>query len=280
MLWPSLMKLLFASRDRQEVTRPFLVLWLLLPWTALAAQEKLDALDVSPRTYRNVTVLGFNNTDLYFTHKGGMSNVKLKYLEPKLQERFHFDPEAAAQAEKQQAADDALYRESVASNIVAKAQQAALAARKAAATSPESLADAVSTNSLIGKPAPAIKGDKWLGDKPVLEGKLVLVVFWGPWSIPCRKYIPELQGLQKKFTGKLAVVGVTSESEAEVAAMTEPKVEFASVLDPEAQLSATVGVTSIPYVMLVDPKGIVRYQGHPAAITDKQLQSILAKAAE
>ena len=86
--------------------------------------------------------------------------------------------------------------------------------------------------------------------------------------------------LQKKFADKLAVVGVTSESEAKIADITEPKIEFASVLDPKAEFAATVGVTSIPFVMLVDPKGVVRYQGHPSAITDKQVESLLAKAAE
>ena len=209
-----------------------------------------------------------------------MSNVKLKYLEPKLQERFDYDPVAAAEAEKQQAADEALYQASVASNLVAQARQAALATRRAAATSADSLADPVSDNSLIGKPAPEIKGEKWLGEKPALEGKLVVVAFWAPWSIPCRKYIAELDGLQKKFAGKLAVVGVTSESEAEIAAMTEPKIEFASVLDPKAQLGTSAGVTSVPYVLLVDPKGVVRYQGHPTAITEKQVETILAKAGE
>jgi len=274
------MKLLFSSCEFREVKRLFVVLWLLLAWTAPAAPVKLDTLGVCGCVYRNVTVLTFNTTHVYFAHDGGITCVKLKHLEPKLQERFDYDPAAAAWAERQQADDDARYKESVVSNLVAQAQQAALAARKAAATAEDRLADPVSNNSLIGKPAPPIKGEKWLGEKPALEGKLVLVAFWAPWSIPCRKYIPELAGLQKKFAGKLAVVGVTSESEAEIAAMAEPKMEFASVLDPKAELGATVGVTSIPYVMLVDPKGVVRYQGHPTAITEKQVESILAKAAE
>ena len=274
------MKLLFSSRNLGEVKRLFVVIWLLLAWTAPAAPVKLDSLGICGCIYRNVTVLAFNATHVYFAHDGGITCVKLKYLEPKLQERFDYDPAAAAYAEKQQAADDALYQESVISNLVAQARQAALAARRAAATSEDSLADPVSNNSLIGKLAPAIQGEKWLGVKPALEGKMVLVAFWEPWSIPCRKYIPQLDGLQKKFAGKLAVVGVTSESEAEIAQMTEPKIEFASVLDPKAQLGATVGVTSIPYLLLVDPKGVVRYQGHPTAITEKQVESILAKAAE
>ena len=70
------------------------------------------------------------------------------------------------------------------------------------------------------------------------------------------------------------------ESEAEVADMAEPKIGFAFMLDPEAKFRATVGVTSVPYVMLVDPQGVVRYQGHPAAITEKQVEGILPKAAE
>jgi cytochrome c biogenesis protein CcmG, thiol:disulfide interchange protein DsbE len=278
------MKSLFSSSDARQIRGLFVASWLLLAWSAPAAQLKLDSLVARGRTYTNVTVLSYNTTHIYFTYQGGSASVKLRDLEPSLQERFNYDPVVAAEAEKQQAADEARYRESIATNIaanmVAQARQAALVARKAAATSADSLADPVSGNSLIGKPAPAFAGRKWLGEKPSLEGKLVLVVFWAPWSIPCRKYIPILDGLQKKFAGKLAVVGVTSESEAEVADMTEPKAGFASMLDPDAKFSTSVGVTSIPYMMLVDPKGVVRYQGHPAAITEKQVGGILSKAAE
>jgi cytochrome c biogenesis protein CcmG, thiol:disulfide interchange protein DsbE len=276
------MKLLSSFSDPRVVKRLCLVIWLLLgwAWTAPAEQVKLDSLQVSGHTYRNVTILGFNTTDAYFTHEGGMANVKLRYLDPKLQKRFNYDPAAAAEAEKQQAAADARYSASVAENMVAQAQQAALAAQKAAAAAQDNLADPVSDRSLLGKPAPAIKGEKWLGEKPELNDKLVLVAFWAPWSTPCRKYLPELDRLQKIFAGKLAVVGVASEPEAEIANMIEPKIEFASVLDPKGELRAAVGVTSIPYVMLVDREGIVRYQGHPAAITDKHVEGMLAKAAE
>lgn len=279
---PTDMKLLFSFSDSRELKRLCLVIWLLLGWTwsAPAREVKLDSLQAGGRIYSNVTVLGFNTTDAYFTHEGGMANVKLRYLDPKLQKRFNYDPAAAAEAEKQQAAADAGYSASVAANIVAQAQQAALAARKAVAAAQDSLADPVSIQSLLGKPAPAIKGEKWLGEKPALNDRLVLVAFWAPWSTPCRKYLPELDRLQKKFAGKLAVVGVTSESEAEIANMTEPKIGFASVLDPKGELRAAVGVTSIPYVMLVDPKGVVRYQGHPAAITERHVEGMLANAAE
>ena len=274
------MKLLFLTSNHRALQRLFVVICLWLTWTAPAAQVKLDSLVARGRTYTNVTVLTYNTTHVFFTYQDGSASVKLRDLVPELQERFNYDPAAAAEAEKQQAADEARYQQSIASKMEAQAQQAALAARKAAATSADSLADPVSNNSLLGKRAPAIEGGKWLGDKPALEGKVVLVVFWAPWSIPCRKYLPTLTGLQKKFAGKLAVVGVTSESDAEVEEMTESKPGFATLLDAGAKIGSSVGVTSVPYVMLVDAKGIVRYQGHPAAITEKQVEGILPKAAE
>jgi cytochrome c biogenesis protein CcmG/thiol:disulfide interchange protein DsbE len=274
------MKIWFLFSGAHEVKRLLVVLGLLLAGTAWAKQLKLESIRDFGRTYRDVTVLGYNATDVYFSYEGGMTNLKLKYLEPSLQERFEYDAGAATAAEEQQAAAEERWKELMVSNMVAKARQAQLATQRAASTSDDSLADPVSKLSLIGKTAPAITGEKWLGEEPELKGKTVLVAFWAPWSIPCRKYVPELDRLQKKFGDKLAVVGVTSEPEAEVADMTEPKVAFASLLDPKAQLGKTVGVTSIPYVMLVDAEGVVRYQGHPSAITDQQVETLLAQEAE
>ena len=270
---------LFSPSGFHEVKRLVLVVCLLLAWTAPAANMKLYSLAVGSCVYRNVTVLSFNTTDLYFTYEGGITSVKLRHLDSQLQKRFHYDPEAVAEIERQQEAGSALYMASIASNMLAEAQQATLNAQIAAATFEDSLADPVSTTSLIGKRAPAIIGGKWLGEKPELGGKLVLVAFWSPRSFPCRKYIPKLDALQKQFTGKLAVVGVTSDSEAEIARMTAPRTEFASMLDRRAEFRTAVGVTSIPYVMLVDPKGVVRYQGHPGAISEREVATILAKAA-
>ena len=154
------MKFLVASCDPREGKRLFVILWLMLAWTAPAAPVKLDTLGVCGCNYRNVTVLTFNTTHVFFAHDGGISCMKLKFLDPKLQERFDYDPVVAAYDEKQQAADDARYQESIVSNLVAQARQAALTARRAAASSEDSLADPISDNSLKGKPAPAMKGDK------------------------------------------------------------------------------------------------------------------------
>ena len=255
----------------------FLGIWLLKFEAFAAAPLKLDYLKVGTRTYSNVTVIGANATDLYFTHAHGISNIKLKYLDPSLQRRFNYDPALAAELEKQQEKDDTLYYQSLASNLVARAQKAATAAKKAAATSDFSLADPISEKSLLGKPAPPIEVEKWLGEKPALEGKFVLVCFWAPWSIPCRKCIPAMNALQKKFPEQLVVVGLTSEAQEDVETLDDPKLEFPSAIDSKARLSEAAGVNSIPFALLLDEKHIVRYVGHPGALDDKKLQALLVK---
>lgn len=256
------------------------VLLACLAWlsSVSAASLKFDVLAVGPLTYTNVTILGANTTDLYFTHSLGIANVKLKYLSPELQQQFHYDPKAAAEAEKQQNESDLRYQTTEATTFFSHNQKGTDSTDKPPTSSEENLADPVSERSLLGRPAPTLDADKWLGDKPALEGKFVLIDFWAPWSIPCRKCVPELNALQKKFKDKLVVVGWASEADA--ANVNDFKMDFASALDAKSKLSAVVGVTSIPCVLLVDSKGIVRYQGHPGAITDKKLEALMAKVDE
>jgi thiol-disulfide isomerase/thioredoxin len=241
---------------------------------------KLSSLKVGSITYTNVTVLGANATDLYFSHSLGFGNVKLKYVGTDLQKRFQYDPKAAEQAERAQSENDILYQSKIAKLSVLQAGKPTPEKPKPSIGSETGLADPISEKSLLGKQAPSLALDKWLGEKPALEGKFVLLSFWAPWSAPCRQWIPELNALQKKYADKLVVVGVSAESETDVTEMLEPRIDYASALDPKAKLTAAAEVTSIPCILLEDPQGTVLYQGHPGALTDKRLQAILARPTE
>ena len=257
-------------------------LTLLLASSLSAATSKLPSLTVGPVTYSDVTVLGANITDLYFTHSKGIANVKLRNLKPELQQTFGFDPKAAAAAEKTQAENDSLYHNTLASDVAAQVAKDARAAaeEQRPLSAKENIVDPVSDKSQLGKPAPALALGKWLTEKPDMEGKYVLVAFWAPWSYPSRNSIPELNALQKKFKDKVVVIGVASESESTVTETSVPKLEFASALDPEGKLRAAAGVTCVPSVLLVAPEGTLLYAGHPGALNEKKLQALMAKPAE
>jgi thioredoxin-like negative regulator of GroEL len=133
---------------------------------------------------------------------------------------------------------------------------------------------------LLGKVAPQLEVEKWLGDKPVLEGKFVLIYVWAPWSIPSHRFIPMLNSIQKRLGPRLVVVGLTSETEADVAQMVEPRIEFASGIDRKGRLCAACGITSVPCVLFLDDKKIVRYLGHPGALDEKRLQALMGTPEE
>ncbi len=257
-----------------------LLLALLFVLSAAGEPLKLDTLKVGSTTYSNVTVLGANTTDLYFSHSLGFSNIKLKYLGADLQKRFDYNPKAAEEAERRQNENDLIYQSDLAKAALAQTNKSAPANPKPALGSETGLADPISEKSILGKPGPTLEVEKWLSEKPTLEGKFVLISFWASWSVPCRQWIPELNALQKKHAEKLVVVGISPESEADIANLPEPRIEFASATDSKAKLSAAAGVTSIPYVLLCDPKGTVLYQGHPGALTEKKLEAILSRPAE
>ena len=237
---------------------------------AVSGQElKLDVLKVGSQVYSNVVVLRATSTDLYFRHEGGIKNVKLKYVSPELQKRFGYDAAAVEEAERRQS-------EAEAKSFAPVAGTAGAGAAAAAPTSSEdNLVDPVSDRSLLGKPAPAVTVEKWLGEKPDLQGKCVVYAFLTSWSVPARKFIPDLNGLHKRYPGKLMVVGVALQPEAQLAAMTEPRVEFPCAIDPAGKIGAAFGITSVPQIALLDAKGKVHYIGHPAALTEQKLSTLI-----
>ena len=113
----------------------------------------------------------------------------------------------------------------------------------------------------LNQKAPELVVEKWLTKEPDRKGKFVLIDFWATWCGPCRKAIPELNTLHKKFGDKLVVIGVSDEKEAKVKAMSDPKIEYFSAIDTRARTKKAVGVTGIPHVLIIDPQGIVRWEG-------------------
>src|SRR5436190_383746 len=135
--------------------------------------------------------------------------------------------------------------------------------------------------SVLGQKAPDLVVEKWITKEPDRQGKFVLIDFWATWCGPCRKAIPELNEFQKKFADKLVVIGISDEPEAAVHKLTEPKIEYASAIDSQARMKKTLQVSGIPHVILLDPKGIVRWEGFPLLegheLTEKVVADVIAK---
>ena len=90
-----------------------------------------------------------------------------------------------------------------------------------------------------------------------------------------------MNAFQAKFRDKLVVIGLSDESEAKVKGLQEPPIQYASAIDPQGRMKKTVAVTGIPHALLLDPDGIVRWEGFPLLegyeLTAKVIAEIIAK---
>ena len=131
--------------------------------------------------------------------------------------------------------------------------------------------------SFFNKKAPELVVEKWLSEKPETSGKYVLIDFWATWYGPCRKAIPELNEFQKQFKDQLVVIGISDESKRTVHKMKSPEIEYYSAIDTKKRLKSIYKVTGVPHCVLIDPNGIVRWEGFPLLKNYELTTEVLAE---
>lgn len=256
----------------------FISLSLLAAVSCAFAAEQLPLLKVGKEFYTNVTVTSVTATDIYFSHTKGMGNAKLKHLEPEEQKRFKFDSAKASAVEKQQAAASAQYHLDIATR---KTEPKARPAAEETSGLIEEDGDPVLTKlyarSFRGQRPPQIVVDHWLTLAPEVKDKFVLVDFWVTWAETCRKAIPHLNALQAKFKDRLVVIGLSNEAVDDMKKMTTPKVHYYVGTDTQGRTFGELEVKGVPHTILVDPKGIVRFEGPSVFLEEPALERLIAK---
>ena len=117
--------------------------------------------------------------------------------------------------------------------------------------------------SILNQKAPKLEVEQWLSEAPDTKGKFVLIDFWATWCGPCRRVIPELNDWHKQYGDKLVIIGVSDEKAEVVKKAKEIKIDYFSAIDTKARLKKQLQVQGIPHCILLDPDGIVRWEGFP-----------------
>ena len=138
--------------------------------------------------------------------------------------------------------------------------------------------------NLPGSPAPALDGTAWLNTEgPLawdeLQGKVVLLDFWGTWCGPCVKKMPDVQALYEKYQDKgLVVIGVHSAQAAETCAEFAEKnnITFPLVLDTGKTVE-NYASTGFPSYFLIDKTGKVTAAGSNRMPDEKEIERLLSQ---
>ena len=122
-----------------------------------------------------------------------------------------------------------------------------------------------------------LSGREWkLSD---LRGKVVLVNFWATWCPPCRKEIPDLGALYKRFQEQgFAILAISDEEAGKVAAFAkEQNIKYPILLDTGRRVYDLFGVEGIPKSFVYDRDGKIVATAIDMR-TQKQFLAMLAKA--
>jgi thiol-disulfide isomerase/thioredoxin len=151
--------------------------------------------------------------------------------------------------------------------------------------------DDVMRMDLVGASAPPWKDlDVVSGSSPTsiasLRGRVVLLDFWATWCAPCRVFVPKLSALQARYGAQgLSVLGVSTEDAEEVSLFAQRmSLHYAVAVDRKAETTRSYGVVSMPTLVVIDKRGVVRdvsigYDPTADARLDATLRALLAEAA-
>lgn len=97
------------------------------------------------------------------------------------------------------------------------------------------------------------------------RGKVVLINFWASWCGPCRQEMPILDRIHKRYEpAGFTVLGVNVEGEQDKARKIADRldVSFPLLFDVGQQVSEDYALKSMPYTVLVDRDGQIRFIHH------------------
>jgi cytochrome c biogenesis protein CcmG/thiol:disulfide interchange protein DsbE len=135
--------------------------------------------------------------------------------------------------------------------------------------------------SFLNEKAPELVVEEWISSEPDIKGKFILIDFWATWCGPCIRAIPELNAFHEKFKDDLVVIGISDESKEKINNFKKVKIDYYSAIDTNETLKNIYEVQGIPHCVLIDPNGIVRWEGFPTLkgeeLTEKVISEIIAK---
>jgi thiol-disulfide isomerase/thioredoxin len=149
----------------------------------------------------------------------------------------------------------------------------------------------------LGSPAPPIRFMNWIKGDPVSSfqhGKVYVIDFFATWCEPCKKGMPHLTALAKKYDGKAIVIGVDVRETEHTDGALKTVADFVrgnaanmgyrvTMDDPVKNTvfndwMTAAGKHLIPTAFVVDGNGNIAWIGHPMEGLDEAVAKAVGEA--
>lgn len=121
---------------------------------------------------------------------------------------------------------------------------------------------------------------QWV-DAEAFNGRALLVNFWATWCAPCRREMPVLQSASERHGDRLAVVGIAFDEPLPVSEfISEIGVSYPILVGGDDVLATQKAWGNesggLPYTVLVDQNGVIRWQHLGEVEADELAQQLEA----
>jgi peroxiredoxin len=135
------------------------------------------------------------------------------------------------------------------------------------ADTPKDFDPTLYARDIRGKKAPEVPVEEWINKPPDHEGKFLLIDHWATWCGPCVSSLRIAEKEHHKFNGKLVSWAISDEPADEVARFVKQMNLTQPIgVDTQARAKTELHVMGIPHAYVVNPEGIVVWQGHPMSL--------------
>ena len=126
---------------------------------------------------------------------------------------------------------------------------------------------AFTQDNLTGEAFREVSAAAWLNSEPLKiadqKGKIVIIEFWATWCPPCRRSIPRLIELYKKYKDKGVVLMAFTDEAKETAEPFAKKMNMTYPIGTGSSLGNEYGVEGIPHAIIVGTDGKIAWSGNP-----------------
>lgn len=122
----------------------------------------------------------------------------------------------------------------------------------------------------------AINGEAIVLKKP--KERFVLLDFWASWCRPCLQQLPDIKLLRQQFSTdelKIVSISIDRDSTSFINSIQEHKMDWIHSLDRGSSLSDSLGISSIPTLLLLDQDGKIVYYKNGGQLDMDRIRAII-----